>query len=565
MDPQWVLAGVPDPKKVEQFAGEINIPRILSQILLNRGVDTFEKAKEFFRPNLDNLHDPFLFRDMEVAANRIARAVQENERILIYGDYDVDGTTSVTLLYRFFKSTGIQPLFYIPDRITEGYGLSENGVRDAVRKGASLIITVDCGITAVPEVALARQLGIDIIITDHHESGAVLPDANAIINPKRKDCPYPFKALAGVGVAFKVAVAVAKKLALPDELVFDYLDLVAIGSAADIVPLSGENRILVREGMNQINTAPKAGIQALMESSGLFGKEINSGQIVFILAPRINAVGRLGKADRAVHLLTTDSLIQARNIAKILEAENRNRRNIDEETFRQAQVIIEKEFDADRDWAIVLGQENWHPGVVGIVASRIVEKYFRPTVMIALEDGVGKGSARSIPGFDIYQALKTCESSLLAFGGHKYAAGLSIEAKNIESFRENLNRIAHKTMTKDHLIPKVFVDGEIRLQEIDARFFRLLKLFGPFGPSNMRPVFLTKNVQVVGNPQIVGSNHLKFKVRQNGAVTDAIGFNLGDLFYRLSSGAQKIDMIYVVESNNFRGRETIQLRVKDLR
>jgi len=565
MNPQWVLAGAPDPKKSEQFAREINVPYILSQILIRRGVDTFEKAKEFFRPNIDYLHDPFLFRDMEKSVDRVARALHKNEQVLIYGDYDVDGATSVSLLYRFFKSIGMNPLYYIPDRMTEGYGLSENGIREAAQKGASLVITVDCGITGVKEVALARQLGLDVIITDHHEPGAELPDALAIINPKRKDCTYPFDSLAGVGVAFKFAQAVARKLGFPEELAFDHLDLVAIGSAADIVPLSGENRILVREGMNQINAKPKAGIRALMESSGLFGKEINSGQVVFILAPRINAVGRLGKADRAVHLLTTDSLSQARNVAKILEAENRNRRNIDEETFRQAQEVIEKEFDPDRDWTIVLGQENWHPGVIGIVASRIVEKYFRPTVMIALEDGIGKGSARSVPGFDIYQALKACKSDVLEFGGHKYAAGLSIEAKNIESFRNNLNQIAHETMTEDHLIPKIFIDGEIRFKDIDARFFRLLKLFGPFGPSNMRPVFLSKNVQVVGNPQIVGSNHLKFKVRQNGTLIDAIGFNLGELFYRVSPGERNIDMVYVIEENDFRGQKTLQLRVKDLR
>ena len=565
MNPQWVLAGVPDPKKSEQFAREINVPYILSQILIRRGVDTFKKAKEFFRPNIEYLHDPFLFQDMEKAVDRVERALHNNERILIYGDYDVDGATSVSLLYRFFKSIGMNPLFYIPNRMTEGYGLSENGIREAAQRGASLVITVDCGITGLKEVALARQLGLDVIITDHHEPGAELPDALAIVNPKRKDCTYPFDSLAGVGVAFKFALAVARKLGFPEELAFDHLDLVAIGSAADIVPLSGENRILVREGMNQINSKPKAGIRALMESSGLFGKEINSGQVVFILAPRINAVGRLGKADRAVHLLTTDSLSQARNVAKILEAENRSRRNIDEETFRQAQEVIEKEFDPDRDWTIVLGQENWHPGVIGIVASRIVEKYFRPTVMIALEDGIGKGSARSVPGFDIYQALKACKSDMLEFGGHKYAAGLSIEAKNIDSLRSNLNQIAHDTMTEDHLVPKILIDGEIGFQDIDARFFRLLKLFGPFGPSNMRPVFLSKNVQVVGNPQIVGNNHLKFKVRQNGTMIDAIGFNLGELFYRVSPGERNIDMVYVIEENDFRGQKTLQLRVKDLR
>ena len=565
MDPQWVLAGSPDPQKVQAFAREINVPTVLSQILINRGIDSFDKAKEFFRPNMDYLHDPFLFQDMEKAVDRIAKAIRAQERILIYGDYDVDGATSVSLLYRFLKSAGVQPIYYIPDRMSEGYGLSEGGIREAAKRGASLIITVDCGITGNKEIALAQELGMDVIVTDHHEPGPILPEAYAIINPKREGCTYPFQFLAGVGVAFKLALALSRRLGLPEETALELLDLVAIGSAADIVPLSGENRILVREGMNQINSEPRAGIRALMESSGLFGKEINSGQVVFILAPRINAVGRLGKADRAVHLLTTDSLTQARNVAQILETENRNRRNIDEETFRQAQQIIEERFDPDRDWALVLEQENWHPGVIGIVASRIVEKYFRPTVMISVEDGIGKGSARSIPGFNIFEALKACQEHVLEFGGHKYAAGLSIEVEKIQALREDLNRVAHETMTHEHLIPKIFIDGELQLHEIDARFFRLLKLFGPFGPSNMRPVFMSRNVRVVGSPYIVGTNHLKFKVRQNGVVVDAIGFGLGDLLYRLSPSGGTVDMVYVVEENEFRGRKTLQLRVKDLR
>jgi single-stranded-DNA-specific exonuclease len=502
---------------------------------------------------------------MDVAVKRLIVAIQQKQKIAIYGDYDVDGTTSVALLYLFFKHLGLQPDFYIPDRMKEGYGLSADGIREIHSWGVDLVITTDCGITAVEEVKLANQLNLETIICDHHEPADILPDALAILNPKRKDCNYPFKELAGVGVAFKLIQGIGKALQLDKETVFQFLDLVAIGSAADIVPLMDENRVLVNAGIVRLNTTKKVGIRALLASSGLHSHTISTGQIVFTIAPRINAVGRLGNADRAVHLLITDSHAQANNIATILEAENRNRRNIDEDTFGQALSILEQSFDSEKDKVIVLSQEDWHPGVIGIVASRIVEKYYRPTVMITLENGVGKGSARSVPGFDIYKALKSCDDLMLGFGGHKYAAGLSIPSENISLFRSKLNLYAQNVMDENILIPKIRVDSKLKLNEIDARLVRILNLFAPFGPQNMRPVFLSRNLQVVGTPQIVGNNHLKFKVRQNGVAIDAIGFNLGDLLYRLEPGKKNLDMVFTIDENEYLGRTTLQLRVKDLR
>jgi len=565
MDAQWILVEDYTPAQLSSFVQKLRLPEVIIKILLNRGIDSFDEAKSFFKPEIELLHDPFLMRDMDVAVERLVKAIQQKEKVVIYGDYDVDGTTSVSLLYLFLKQFGLKPLFHIPDRMKDGYGLSVDGIHEIHSWNVDLIVTTDCGITAVEEVRLANQLNIDTIVCDHHEPSEVLPDAHAILNPKRNDCDYPFKELAGVGVAFKLIQGVGESLHLDKEMVYKFLDLVAIGSAADIVPLMGENRVLVNAGLKRLNTTKKVGIRALLASAGLHSKDIGTGQIVFTIAPRINAVGRMGSASRAVHLLITDSKAQANNIATILEAENRNRRNIDEDTFGQALSVLETEFNAEKDKVIVLSQKDWHPGVIGIVASRIVEKYYRPTVMITIENGTGKGSARSIPGFDIYQALKTCENLMLGFGGHKYAAGLSISSENVSLLKSKLNSYAQGIMDEGVLTPKIRIDSELKLNEIDAKFVRVLNLFAPFGPQNMRPVFMSKNLQVVGTPQIVGNKHLKFKVRQNGVSIDAIGFNLGDLLYRLEPGKRNLDMVFSVDENEYLGRTSLQLRVKDLR
>ncbi len=565
MNLKWVLLNEIDQETIDQFAQKLHIPPIFSKILLSRGIDSYEKARLFFRGNLTNLHDPFLLKDMNKAVDRIVQAIRQRERILIYGDYDVDGITAVSMLYLLLQQLGADVHFYIPHRIQEGYGISMAGIEEAARLGTRLIISVDCGVTAVREIEYAQQLQMDVIVSDHHEPGKHLPQAYAMLNPKCPESNYPFHELAGVGVAYKLAQALVLALNLDAAIIEDFVDLVAIGSAADIVPLVDENRIFVKEGLKRLNQTSRPGLKALLQVAGLLNKPIGTGQIVFIIAPRINAVGRMGNAERAIELFTTQNYDRALEIANLFESENRQRKNIDEETFKAAQQIIEKNYDLSCYYSLVVDQPGWHPGVIGIVASRLVEKYYRPTVMISVDDNIGKGSARSISGFDIYMALKQCEDLLIGFGGHKYAAGLTIARDKIEAFRQRFNEISLKQLNEDLLCPKLRIDGEIRLSEINANFYKFLKLLAPFGPQNMRPVFLSQKLQVVGAPTIVGNNHLKFKVRQDGIVMDAIGFNLGDLLYRIEPGASNLDMAYVIEENTHLGRTTLQLRVKDLR
>ncbi len=563
--PHWLIAGDSHPEVHQEFTEGLGLPPVVSKILINRGIRSREEARKFFKPAWEDLYDPFLIKDMDKAVERLSRAVKSSERILIYGDYDVDGITSVSLLYLFILGIGGNVGYYIPDRLKEGYGLSVAGVTQAAAEGATLLVTVDCGITGVEEIRMARGLGLDVIVSDHHEQANALPEAAAILNPKRNDCTYPFKELAGVGVAFKFVQAMCRHLGLEDEAARQYIDLVALGSAADIVPLVDENRILVKLGMERLNRLERPGIRALAETSGILGKPIGTGQVVFILAPRINAVGRLGNAQRAVELLISKSDEESRALALVLEAENRNRKNLDDMTFQEAKGLIETEGRLASCRTLVLAKEGWHPGVIGIVASRIVEQYCRPTVMIALDGDTGKGSARSIASFDIHSALKQCEDLLASFGGHQHAAGLLIRQDCIEPFRERFERIAAEQIREDDLTQRIQIDAEIALPDISDRFIRLLNSFAPFGPQNMRPVFLARNLNVVGSPRVVGRNHLKFKVRQGGVVHDAIGFDLGELMYRLSPGDSNLDMVFVVEENHWNDEVRTQLRVKDLR
>ncbi|RKY85398.1 single-stranded-DNA-specific exonuclease RecJ [candidate division KSB1 bacterium] len=565
MDFFWCFNETLSQKEVNELKHSLNVPEVIARILVTRGIKNFDEARKFFKPKFSDLYDPFLMKDLEKAVDRIIDAIKKGEKILVYGDYDVDGITSISILYLFLKKLNGNVLYYIPERLKEGYGYSYSCIRNRIKENISLIITVDCGITAVEEVKLTKKNNIDVIICDHHEPGRELPDAYAILDPKREDCNYPFKELAGVGVTFKLIQGLAKKLGLISHVVERYTDYVAIGSAADIVPLVDENRILVKLGLERLNKREKIGINALLKASGIFEKPVGTGQIVFILAPRLNAVGRLGSAERAVRLLTTNNRTQALNIATILEEENRNRKNIDEETFAQALEMIEADYDPEKDRAIVLSRENWHTGVIGIVASRIVERYYRPTILISVEDGVGKGSARSIPGFDLYLALRECEELLETYGGHKYAAGLTLKEENIDKFNERFKSVAFNRISEDILKPKIWIDGKINFREINERLINIINRFAPFGPQNMRPVFLTRNLEVVGTPEIVGSNHLKFKVKQNGIVIDAIGFNMGDLIYRIDPVAKNLDIVYCIEENTWEGQTTVQLRIKDLK
>ncbi len=565
ISPQWVLAVDPPGDLVEGIAAEVDLPNTVVKILINRKIDTVDKVRKFINPRLEDLTDPFILKGMEGAVDRITDALKQNEKIMIYGDYDVDGITATALLFLVLNRLGAQVDYYLPNRLTEGYGLSKDGILEARGKGISLIISVDTGITAAEEVEFAKSQGIECIITDHHEIGDVLPDAVSIVNPKQDECPYDAAELSGVGVAFKLAQGLYSKLGQDLSELERHLDLVALGTSADIVPLTGENRTLTRYGFQQIVRTTKPGLKSLTFVSGLMGKEIGTGQVVFVLAPRINAIGRLGDAMQAIRMLTTRDEQLAARIARQLDSENRRRKSIDEATLNEALEQIEEICDLENDRAIVLSSEGWHQGVIGIVASRLVEKFHLPTVLIAVDNDEGKGSARSIPGFHLYEALRRCDDTLIRYGGHKYAAGLTILPQNIESFRRKMIAVSGEMLTDEDLVPKLFVDAEIELDQIDDGFVHVLEEFSPFGPMNTRPIFLTRNLEVVGQPYKVGKNHLKMRVRKGETVLDVIGFGFGDMVRPLSMRAGTIDMAYVIEFNHWNGVARIQLRVKDIR
>jgi single-stranded-DNA-specific exonuclease len=555
----------------KRLADELGISQVLTSILLKRGIDTFEKAREFFRPSLDALVDPFKMDGMDLAVERVCSAIAQKEKILIYGDYDVDGTNGTAILWLFLKKLGASVEYHIPDRLKEGYGISKLGIDRAKEIGVTLMISVDCGITAIEQVRYARSLGISFIICDHHEPGDQLPEAVAVLDPLKPSCNYPFKFLCGCGVAFKFIQALCKTELIqtihggdPGDTLSSYLEFLALATTADIVPLVGENRIMVKLGLDLLNTKPSPGLRALIESSGLEIGRITAGQIVFVLAPRINAVGRLGNAMRAVELLTCENSEKASELAKVFEEENINRRKIDENTFLEAQEIVENYLSMENDSAIILHQETWHPGVIGIVASRLVERYYRPTIMMTTVDGIAKGSARSVAGFDIYQALKRCEDKLLQFGGHKYAAGLSVDVDRLDEFKEAFHLVAKELLSAELLTPMLRIDAEIDLSELTPKFVRVLSQFAPFGPQNMRPMFVARNVELYGQPRIVGKNHLRFRVRKASRVLDAIGFNLGGSLEKLQ-GRKSIDIVFSIDEGEFAGEIIPQLKIRDVK
>lgn len=562
---RWTFKEVEDQYSVNNLADSLNISEVLAKLLVLRDIKNFSEAKNFFRPSLDSLHNPFLMHGMEDATYRVIRALTENQLICIYGDYDVDGTCATAILYLFLKELDANVDFYIPNRLTEGYGLSTEGIDAIKQKGASLIITVDCGITAVEETEYANRQGMDVIICDHHQPKEQLPPALAVLDPLKPGCSYPFKYLSGAGVALKLAQGVCERIG-KREMTTKYLDLVALAGAADIVPLIDENRILVKEGINLINSNPRPGILALIESSSLHFGNLTSGQVVFTLAPRINAVGRLGDARRAVNLLITDDRQEAYTLAKVLETENYERRKIDVDTFDAAMQLVDNSIDLDNELAIILHQEEWHPGVIGIVASRLVEKYYRPTIMLTTIDGVAKGSARSITNFNIYEALQKCEDMLIHFGGHKAAAGLAIEIDKLSEFRSKFNEIVKASLTNNDLFPEIIIDTVIRFSEITPKFFKILDEFSPFGPGNMRPVFLAEEVETINSPRIVGNNHVIATFKQNGTdkVFDTIGFNMGEYLNLIKDKKIKLDIVFTIDKTVKDGRTFPQFRLKDL-
>jgi len=585
-----------DDEYARELTRSIHVPESIARILIARGVHTFDEARDYFRPQLDRLYDPFLMDDMARATERIERAIREGERITIYGDYDVDGTTSTAMLTLFFESIGVHVAYHVPDRFREGYGLSIAGIdRCFAAEGGSpsLILTIDCGITAIDAVAYAQSRGADVIICDHHEplrqnGEPVLPEAYAILNPIKGRCEYPNKHLCGCGVGFKLIQALSKQFDLADRA-YDFLDFVALASSADIVSLQGENRILTSFGLKQINERARPGIRALVRAAQLRLGKISTSQVVFGLAPRINAAGRLGDAARAVQLLTAKTDDEAQHHAAELEFENSNRRKIDEDAFFEACGVVDEVLNRSHDRIIVLHNSTWHAGVIGIVASRLVERYHLPVVLLTTIDGVAKGSARSIMGFDIHSAIKRCEDKVMTFGGHKYAAGVSIAVDRVAEFRTAINAVATEMISDDMLEPELRIDATIDLFELNPKFFAITRQFQPFGPDNMRPLFHARNVEVTGVPRIVGKTtpHLKFQVRSSsdtpsnavslapnvtpfilgGASIEAIAFGLGERIAELRTPdgrpRRDLEMVFVLEENEFNGRVTPQLVVRD--
>ncbi len=562
---RWKINDVIDDYAIKSLSDSLNISEVLSRLLVFRNINNFTQAKTFFRPVLESLHDPFLMNGMEEATTRVIQAITENQLICIYGDYDVDGTCSTALLYMFFKELGAKVEYYIPKRLNEGYGLSSAGIDIVHAKGSSLLISVDCGITAIEETEYAKNLGMDVIICDHHQPKEIIPDATAVLDPLKPNCEYPFKYLSGAGVALKLAQGVAERIG-KRILPLKYLDLVALAGAADIVPLVDENRILVKEGINLINENPRPGILALIKNSNMDPGNLSSGQIVFTIAPRINAVGRLGDAQRAVELLITEDKDEAFELAKILESENYQRRKIDETTFIDALDIVQTTLNMDETIPIILHQENWHPGVIGIVASRLVEKYYRPTIMLTTVDGIAKGSARSITNFNIYEALQKCEDLLIQFGGHQAAAGLAVEVEKIEEFKTKFNQVVKELIAEEDLLPELHIDSKIKFSEVTPKFLRIIDQFSPFGPGNMRPVFWSENVHAVSS-RIVGTNHLLISMKQecSDKVFDSIGFNLGGFYEKIKNNHIDFDVVYSIDKSVRDGRTFPQFKIKDLK
>jgi single-stranded-DNA-specific exonuclease len=569
MNKNWVIKSPGDENAISSLSRELGIERPLAQLLVQRGITTFKEAKEFFRPDLDNLHDPFLMKDMDVAVQRILDAIRSGEKVLVYGDYDVDGTTAVALVYSFFKDHFKHIDYYIPDRYDEGYGISAKGIDYAGRHGVSLIIALDCGIKAVDKVEYAREKGIEFIICDHHNPADRIPDAVAVLDPKQEGCPYPYKELSGCGVGFKLIQAYGIKTSQPAESIFDFLDLVVVSIASDIVPITGENRILAHFGLKKLNERPSIGLRAIKEVAGIEKKEIDIEDIVFKIGPRINAAGRMESGKKSVDLLVCENRKDAGIISRKINNFNLDRRNIDTEITRQAIEMIQGDEALKNRNSTVLYNPEWHKGVIGIVASRLLDHYYRPTVILTKSNGFVTGSARSVSGFDLYQAIESCSDLLENFGGHKYAAGLTMQVQNLPSFRERFEQFVSETINPEQLIPVVEIDTELQLKDINEKFYRILKQFEPFGPENSSPVFLSENVVDNGYGRTVGSNgeHLKLTLIQEESpfqVFPAIGFHQGHDFDKVSQGFP-FDICYQLMENEFRGRTSLQIHLLDLK
>ncbi|MFC5626511.1 single-stranded-DNA-specific exonuclease RecJ [Algoriphagus winogradskyi] len=557
---------------IDQLSKEINVNPTLANMLINRGVESFEQAKSYFRPSLVMLHDPFLMKDMREAVDRIQEAIAKEQKIMVYGDYDVDGTTAVALMYGFLKTFYPDVVFYIPDRYKEGYGISEKGVRFAADNDIKLIIALDCGIKAIEKVALATKLGVDFIICDHHTPGEELPAAVAVLDAKRKDCDYPYKELSGAGVGFKLIQAIAMKRGMESSQLDAYLDLVAVSIAADIVPITGENRILAYYGLDRLNNTPRPGLKALMLSSNL-EKDIGISDVVFKIGPRINASGRLEHAKASVELLISSDLEGAMERAKVVDEVNATRRNFDENITKEAFEMIASREELVEWNSTVLFKDDWHKGVIGIVASRCIEKYYRPTIILTESNGKATGSARSVVDFNIYEAIEECADLLDQFGGHMYAAGLTLPVENVPAFQEKFEAVVKSRIEEVHRKPVIEVDDELLLDQINYKFYNILKQMAPFGPGNTEPIFRISNVYAE-DVTVLKDKHLRFKIVQDGQVTTPVclGFGMADrtkdpdlTTVNMLRGKMRFDIVAEMRENVFRDKSSLQLYVKDIK
>ena len=560
---RWTLKTTPNITTVQQLSKDLSIDDTLSKLLVQRGISTFEEAKKFFRPSLEELHDPFLLKDMDLAVSRIEKAIASNENILIYGDYDVDGTTSVSLVASYLKTITTSISTYIPDRYDEGYGISYQGIDFAADNNFSLIIALDCGIKAIDKVAYANKKKVDFIICDHHKPGPKIPEAVAVLNPKRVDCSYPYDELCGCGVGFKLVQALASKRGQTIEDLTQYLDLVAIAIAADIVPITGENRVLTYFGLQVINSNPRNGIKAIIQE--VHKKVLTITDVVFIIAPRINAAGRIKHGNAAVQLLTEANFDQALEFAKAINQYNTERRVLDAQITIEALLQIEENKEKEQFTSVVFN-ETWHKGVIGIVASRLIETYYRPTLVFTKSGNKLAASARSVKGFDVYEALEQCSEFIEQFGGHKYAAGLTLDPEMYTAFKNKFEEVVKNTIDRELLIPEITIDASLELSDISPKFFRILQQMGPFGPQNMKPVFSTTSVRDNGYGKTVGADksHLKLNIIYGAdkKTYNAIGFGLGN---KMKFIQNNFDIAYSLDENEWNGRTSLQLLLKDIK
>ncbi|BDX37457.1 single-stranded-DNA-specific exonuclease RecJ [Tenuifilaceae bacterium CYCD] len=568
MEKRWVYKDQGDPELVNRLASELSIEPVLASLLVQRGVKTYDEAKRFFRPSLDDLYDPFLMKDMHNAVDRIEQAIRKGERILFYGDYDVDGTTAVALMYSFFRSRYSKIGYYIPDRYNEGYGISLKGIDFAFDNGYSLIVALDCGIKAIEKIRYATQRKIDFIICDHHLPGDQIPEAVAVLDPKRVDCPYPFKELSGCGVGFKLLQGYSRKVGIDPSELYSHIDLVAVSIASDIVPIIDENRVLAYFGLEKLNSNPSKGLKSIIKIANIEKQQLAIDDIVFRIGPRINAAGRMESGKTAVDLLCADDDTIANEVGSLIDSCNNDRKSVDRNITHEALRMIAGDSRMQHRYSTVIFNPSWHKGVVGIVASRLIETYYKPTVVLTQTGDLATGSARSVPGFDLYQAVEACSDLLENFGGHMYAAGLTMKADKVDEFKTRFEEYVSKNITPDLLTPQVDVDAKIKLSEISDKFYRILKQFQPFGPGNMAPVFSTKNVYDNGEGRLVGNEkeHLKLSIieENNPTVYPGIAFQLAENYKGIHEH-KPFNICFSLYENVFRGITTIQIRVKDIK